>query len=150
MPDFLETTVDKFIFRVAVDRLYSREGIWLAEAGSEGRVRVGLSDYFQQRNGDVTFVHVKPAGTALWAGDEFGELETIKTNASLFVPIAGSLLEVNETLDRSPEIINEDPYGQGWLAVLKAADWARDAAALLDPQAYLALIRSEAQQEMAG
>jgi glycine cleavage system H protein len=150
MSEFLETTVDKFIFRVAADRRYSRDGIWLAAAEGEGRVRLGLTDYFQQRNGDVAFIHIKPVGTMLGAGEEFAELETIKANVSLFVPITGTLMEVNESLELSPESINEDPYGKGWLVVLQAADWKSDAAKLLDPQAYLSLIRSEAEQENAG
>ena len=96
MSEFLETTVDKFIFRVATDRLYSRDGIWLLEAG-DGRVRLGLTDYFQQRNGDVAFVHLKPIGTMLGVGEEFAELETIKANVGLVTPIAG-------TADRSEQV----------------------------------------------
>jgi glycine cleavage system H protein len=149
MGEFLETTVDKFVFRVATDRLYSRDGVWVLETG-EGRVQLGLSDYFQQRNGDAAFVHIKPVGTKLAVGEEFAELETIKVNSSLCTPVAGTVTEVNTTLDLSPEAINEDPYGKGWLAVLDAADWTRDAATLLDPQSYLSLIRSEAQQEIGG
>jgi glycine cleavage system H protein len=147
--EFLETTVDKFIFRVATDRLYSRDGVWALECEG-GRVRLGLTDYLQQRGGDVAFVHVKPAGTVLAVADEFAELETIKANSSLFTPVAGNLLEVNHALEHSPETINEDPYGKGWLAVLEVADWKTDAAQLLDPQAYLSLIRAEAEQESGG
>jgi glycine cleavage system H protein len=150
MSEFLETTVDKFIFRVATDRFYSRDGVWVRETGSEGRVLLGVSDYFQQRNGDVAFIHIKPVGAKLSVAEEFAELETIKVNSSLFTPVAGTVTEVNATLDLTPEAINEDPYGKGWLAVLDAADGARDAATLLDPQSYLALIRSEAQQEIGG
>jgi glycine cleavage system H protein len=148
-PEFLETTIDKFIFRVATKCLYSRDGIWLLEAG-DGRVQLGVTDYFQQRNGDVAFVHIKPSGTTLAAGEEFAELETIKANASLFAPTAGTLLEVNKALELSPETINESPYGKGWLTVLQAADWERDKEKLLDAQSYLSLIRSEAEREMAG
>jgi glycine cleavage system H protein len=149
MSEFLETTVDKFIFHVATDRLYSRDGVWLKDEGA-GRVRLGLSDYVQQRSGDAAFVHVKPVGTKLAVGEEFAELETIKVNSSLFTPLAGKLLETNKALENSPEAINEDPYGKGWLAVLEAANRAPDTAKLLDPQTYLALIRSEAQQEIDG
>ena len=82
MPEYLEATVDKFIFQVATDRLYSPDGVWALAEGN--RVRVGFTDYLQQHNGDVAFVHVKPAGTKLAAGDEVAELETIKANVSLF------------------------------------------------------------------
>ena len=149
MSEYLETTVDKFIFRVAIDRLYSRDGIWLLEAGT-GRVQLGLTDYFQQRNGDVAFVSVKSVGTVLAAGEEFTEIETVKANVSLYSPIAGTVLEVNKALDASPESINEAPYGKGWLAVLQAAAWEGDKAKLLDPQTYLSVIKREAEQEVAG
>ena len=146
MPEYLETTVDKFVFRVAADRLYSCDGVWVLETSDAGRVRLGLSDFVQQRSGDAAFVHLKPVGTRLAPGDEFGELETIKANLSLIAPLAGEIVEVNKDLDLNPENINEDPYGKGWLAVL-AADWEAARQALLEPAAYLAAIRTQAEQE---
>jgi glycine cleavage system H protein len=146
--EYLETTVDKFVFRVAADRLYSPDGVWAQPEGN--RVRVGLTDYIQQRGGDVAFVHVKPVGTKLAGGDEFAELETIKTNQSIFSPISGTVIEVNPDVDLSPEIINQDPYGKGWLAVIETADWESKRAKLLDPHAYLSAMRSQAEQELNG
>jgi glycine cleavage system H protein len=146
--EYLETTIDKFVFRVATDRLYSPEGVWAQCEGN--RVRVGLTDYLQQRGGDVAFVHVKPVGTKLAGGDEFAELETIKANQSLFLPLSGTVAEVNSSLGVTPEIINEDPYGKGWLAVIEAADWESERARLLDPRAYLSAMRSQAEQELNG
>ena len=122
MPEYLETTVDKFVFRVAADRLYSCDGVWVLETSDAGRVRLGLSDFVQQRSGDAAFVHLKPVGTRLAAGDEFGELETIKANLSLIAPLAGEIVEVNKDLDLNPENINEDPYGKGWLLKIKMSD----------------------------
>ncbi len=148
MPEYLETTVDKFVFRVAADRLYSAEGVWVQPQGQG--VRIGLTDYLQQRGGDVAFVHVKPAGTGLRAGDELAEVETIKMNQSIFAPLGGTLTEVNAALEPAPETINQDPYGAGWLAVIEPADWEADRAKLLDPPAYLALMRSQAHQEIAA
>ncbi len=144
MPEYLETTVDKFIFRVASDRLYSAEGVWALAEGS--RVRVGLTDYLQQLNGDVAFAHVKPVGTRLAVGDEFAELETIKANVSVFAPVRGAIVEVNADLGRSPEAVNDEPYGKGWLAVIEATDWEADRAKLLDPPAYLSVMRSQAEE----
>ncbi len=149
MPEFLETMVDKFIFRAATDRLYSRDGVWLQAAGP-GRARLGATDYFQQRGGDVAFAHVKAAGTALRAGDELAEIETIKANNSLFTPVAGTVADVNPALDLFPETINEDPYGKGWVAVLESPDWESEAAKLLDAEQYLAWVRAEAEKELAG
>jgi glycine cleavage system H protein len=148
MPEFLETTVDKFIFRVATDRLYSRDGVWVSESGGDGRVRLGLSDYVQQRNGDAAFVHLKPAGTRLSSGDEFAELETIKATLSLMSPLAGEIIEINKDLDLNPENVNQDPYGKGWLAVIQAVQWEADRANLLDPQGYLAVMRAQAEEEI--
>jgi glycine cleavage system H protein len=148
VPEYLETTIDKFVFRVARDRLYSAEGVWAQS--EDGRVRVGLTDYLQQRGGDVAFVHVKPVGTKVAGGDEFAELETIKANQSLFAPLAGTVVEVNSSLGTAPEVINEDPYGKGWLAVIEAVDWESERARLLDPQAYLSVMRSQAEEELNG
>ena len=84
MTEFLETTVDKFIFKVAADRYYSSEGLWAQEDGN--RIRIGLSDFLQQRNGDVAFAEVKPEGTVLAVGDEVATIETIKVTISLTSP----------------------------------------------------------------
>lgn len=150
MPEYLETTVDKFIFRVASDRFYSDNGMWAfwVESQGDGRVRIGLTDYLQQLNGDVAFAHVKPVGTELAVGDEVAELETIKTVLGLTSPVGGKVVEVNPALDLSPEVINQEPYGRGWLAVIETADWQSDRAKLLDADACLALIRSQAEEEL--
>ena len=150
MPEYLEATVDKFIFRVASDRLYSPDGVWAfwVESQGNGQVRVGLTDYLQQLNGDVAFVHVKPAGTEVAVGDEVAELETIKANVSLCSPVSGRVAEVNPDLDLSPEVVNQEPYGKGWLAVIEATDWEADRAKLLDPQAYLSAMQSQAEEEL--
>ena len=92
MPEYLETTVDKFTFKVARDRLYTRDGVWVLPIESpEGvTVRIGLTDYVQQHSGDVAFANLKPIGTALNFGDEFAEIETIKVNVGLPSPVAGA------------------------------------------------------------
>ena len=145
MPDSLETTIDKFTFRVPTDRRYSSEGIWAQHVG--GRVRIGLTDFLQQRSGDVAFVELKAAGTTLKTGEEIGTIETIKVNISLSSPINARVIEVNPALATAPEAINQDPYGDGWLALLEPSDWVADRAALLDPQAYFTLMRGQAEAE---
>lgn len=145
MPGFLETTVDKFIFKVATDRYYSSEGVWAQAEGS--RIRIGVSDFLQQRSGDVAFAEVKPEGTALVAGDEVAVIETIKVNISLTSPMSGKVVEVNPAMETAPETINKDPYGEGWLAMIEAADWEADRARLLDPQAYFNLMKGQAEEE---
>ena len=145
MTEFLETTVDKFIFKVAADRSYSSEGLWAQADGN--RIRIGLSDFLQQRSGDVAFADVKPEGTVLTAGDEVATIETIKVNISLTSPVNGKIVEINPAMETTPEAINQDPYGEGWLAVIEAANWEADKAALLDPQAYFTLMRGQAEEE---
>ncbi len=145
MPQFLETTVDKFIFRVATDRSYTGEGLWVWTEGS--RVRIGLSDFLQQRSGDVAFAEVKSVGTTLVAGEEVAVIETIKVNISLTSPVGGTVVEVNPALDLSPEVINQDPYGAGWLVVIEAADGQAGHGQLLDAQSYFDLMKGQAEEE---
>jgi glycine cleavage system H protein len=145
MFDFLETTVDKFTFKVATDRFYNAEGVWAKE--ENGRVRIGLSDFVQQRSGDVAFAEIKPAGTALVVGEEFAVIETIKVNITYTSPVNGKIMEVNPAMKDAPEAINQDPYGVGWLAVMEIADWGAERAKLLDPQAYFKIMQSQAEGE---
>jgi glycine cleavage system H protein len=145
MPDYLEAAVDKFIFRVATDRLYSPEGVWALAEGD--RIRVGMTDFLQQRSGDVAFAEVRPAGRAVAAGDEVALIETIKANVEVISPVSGAIAEVNPALAMTPEAVNQDPYGEGWLAVVDASDWPTDRDALLGPQAYFELMKSQAEEE---
>jgi glycine cleavage system H protein len=146
MPEFLELTVDKFTFRTATDRYYNSEGVWALAEGN--RVRIGLSDFLQQRSGDVAFAEVKPEGTVLAFGDEVAVIETMKADVSLPSPVTGKVVEVNPAMDITPEVINQDPYGEGWLAVIEAEDWESDRARLLDAEGYFALVREQAEEEM--
>lgn len=146
MSDYLETTVDKFIFRVAKDCYYNSEGVW---AKGEGKlIRIGISDYLQQRSGDVAFAQASPVGTWLAAGDEAVVIETIKVNISLSSPVDGQVVEVNPALELSPEVINQDPYGEGWLALIEVADWPAQAARLMDAEAYFGRMKAEAEAEV--
>ncbi len=145
MTEYLETTVDKFIFKVATDRYYSSEGLWAKVDGN--LVRIGLSDFLQQRSGDVAFAEVNKLVTTVNIGDEVATIETIKVNISLTSPVRGKVVEVNPAMATAPEAINQDPYGEGWLAVIEASDWEADRTALLDPLAYFTLMRGQAEEE---
>jgi glycine cleavage system H protein len=142
MPEFLEVKLDKFLFKVALDRCYSDEGVW-ARVDETG-IRIGLSDFLQQRSGDVAFAEVRAKGTSLAFGDEVAVIETIKADVGLSSPVSGKVLEVNPAMEAGPEVINLDPYGEGWLVVIQAEDWERDRARLLDPQAYFELVKRAA------
>lgn len=145
MPEYLETMVDKFTFRVATDRFYTSEGIWALAEGN--RVRIGLSDFLQQRSGDVAFAEVKPEGTAVAAGDEVAAIETIKVNIALSAPVSGTVVEVNPAMETAPEQINQDPYGEGWLAIFEANDWEADHEKLLTPEKYFEIMKRDAEEE---
>jgi glycine cleavage system H protein len=146
MPEYLETTVDKFTFKVATDRFYNAEGVWAKE--ENGRVRIGLSDFVQQRSGDVAFAEIKPIGTTLAAGEEVAIIETIKVNITYTSPVNGKIVEVNPAMNNAPEAINQDPYGTGWLAVMEVADWGAERVNLLDPQAYFNVMKGQAEEEV--
>jgi glycine cleavage system H protein len=145
MPEYLETTVDKFIFKVATDRLYNSDGTWVKE--EDGRARIGISDFVQQRSGDVAFADVQPLGTDLIPGDLIVNIETIKINIDLASPISGTILEINPHMDEAPEVINQDPYGEGWILVVEPSHWEAEKAQLLDAQTYFEQMKLEAEQE---
>ncbi len=98
----------------------------------------------------MAFVHLKAVGTDLRRGDELAEIETIKATTSFTSPVAGRVVVVNCSLDLSPELVNQDPYGRGWLAVIEISDSQVNRTALLDADAYLAAIRRQAEEELAG
>jgi len=149
MTEFLETTVDKFTFRVATDRFYSNDGVWIfwLQPQRGNRVRVGVTDYLQQHSGDVAFVTVKPPGTKLQVGDDLAELETIKVNLMLASPVSGTIVAINDALELNPELVNQSPYEKGWLAEIDATDWEAGRVSLLDAKAYFAVMRSQSEEE---
>ena len=145
MSDYLETTVDKFTFKVATDRFYTSQGVWVK--AEDGCIRIGLSDFVQQRSGDVAFAEIKPAGTVLAAGEELAVIETIKVNINYASPVNGKIVEVNPAMHAAPESINQDPYGTGWMVVMEVKDWEAERATLLDPQTYFKVMKGQAEEE---
>jgi glycine cleavage system H protein len=144
--EYLEAAVDKFVFKVRQGYWYSDFGVWVQI--EDGLARVGLTDYLQQSSGDVAFVKVQPAGTELRQGDEFAEIETIKVMIAVPAPVSGTIREVNRELTASPELVNQDPYGEGWLALIELSDWEADRANLLTPEQYLEVMRAQAEEEL--
>lgn len=142
----LELTVDKFTFRFPEGLYYGDDGLWLRFEGNG--VRIGLSDFLQQRSGDVTFAVPKEPGTVVRSGDEVAVVETIKVNLSLQSPIAGTVVETNPELEISPELVNQDPFGKGWLSVLEVEDAAAAKRTLKTAGEYLALARTQAEAEV--
>jgi glycine cleavage system H protein len=125
---------------------YSEAGLWISQEGS--LVRIGLSDFAQQRNGDIAFVNLVPAGTALNIGDEVASIETVKVDISLPSPMKGIILEVNSAVQESPELINQDPYGRGWIVVVQPDSLEMAVRGILDAEGYVALVREQAEAEL--
>lgn len=145
MNEYLEYTLDKFTFKVATDRYYTSDGVWVKL--DDDKVIVGVSDFFQQHNGDVAFAEIWGVGTAVTPNDEFATIETIKVDIELPCPVSGTIVAVNEKLELEGELINQDPYGEGWLVAIEAADWAADQANLMTPEAYFEHMKVQAQEE---
>ena len=147
MSEVLETTVGKFTFRVPTDRTYTPEGLWVLMEDGGRFARIGLSDFLQQSSGDVAFAKATPEGTLLAAGDVLATIETIKVSLELTSPVAGRIVESNPAMATTPEAINEDPYGRGWLIRIEVSGPDAAGSRLLDPQEYFALMRREAEEE---
>jgi glycine cleavage system H protein len=145
VPELLEYTLDKFTFRVATDRYYNSDGVWANE--ENGQVHIGLSDFLQQRSGDIAFADVVEVGTMVIIGEEVANIETIKVDISLPSPVGGTVVETNPKMEIEPEVVNQDPYGDGWLAIIEVPEWPADRARLLSPQAYFEHIKREAKED---
>ena len=113
---------------------YTKEHEWIRLEGDVAYV--GITDYAQEQLGDIVFVDIPTEGETLAADEVFGTIEVVKTISDLFLPVTGEILEQNEALADQPELVNQDPYGEGWLIKIKPADFD----SLLDAEAYKALI----------
>ena len=116
---------------------YTKEHEWIRLEGDVAYV--GITDYAQEQLGDIVFVDIPTEGATLAADEVFGTIEVVKTISDLFLPVTGEILEQNEALADQPELVNQDPYGEGWLIKIKPTADA-DFDSLLDAEAYKALI----------
>jgi len=123
------------------DLKYTKEHEWLAVNGSVGTV--GITHYAQSELGDIVYVELPATGSPVVAGEEFGTVESVKAVSEIFAPVSGEVMEVNATLAASPETINKDPYGDGWLLKIKLAD-AKDLDSLMTATEYRKYIEEEA------
>jgi glycine cleavage system H protein len=121
------------------DRKYTAEHEW-ALAGDGSVVRVGITDFAQESLGDIVFVSLPDPGRVLAANEPLGEVESTKSVSDIYAPVGGEVVARNEALDGAPELINTDPYGEGWLLEIRAADPAA-VDALLDAAGYEALTK---------
>lgn len=120
------------------DLRYTAEHEWVRRSGDD-TVRVGITDFAQSALGDVVFVQLPDVGTELTAGESFGEVESTKSVSDLYAPVSGKVAAVNGDLDGSPQLVNSDPYGGGWLLDVQVSDAGELESAissLLDAEAY--------------
>ena len=116
------------------DLKYTAEHEWV-RAGDSGVMRIGITDYAQEQLGDIVYVHLPEVGETVEAGTAVGELESTKSVSDLFAPVNGTVTAVNEALADQPDLVNSDPYGEGWLLDIEVED-AAEVAALMDAEAY--------------
>jgi glycine cleavage system H protein len=121
------------------DLRYTAEHEWVRTAGSDTVLRIGITDYAQEALGDIVFVSLPAVGTTVSAGDPMGEVESTKSVSDVFAPVAGTVSARNEALESQPELLNSDPYGEGWIVEIEVADPAV-LGTLLDAEAYQALV----------
>lgn len=145
MGEFLEAAFEKFIFKVKVGYLYSREEFWADIQG--GVATVGLTDFLQKSKGDVAFLETVEPGLEVKRGDEIGKIETIKATFGIMAPVSGKVVEVNPEMDASPYLINHDPYGGGWIYRIQLRDLEADKGQLLQASQYFEIMKNKIAQE---
>ena len=116
---------------------YTQDHEWIRVEGDV--ITVGVTDFAQGELGDVVFVEIETEGESLDKGETFGTVEAVKTVSDLFMPVGGEVIEFNEGLADDPELVNKDPYGEGWMIKIKVADTA-ELADLMDADAYKAMV----------
>lgn len=116
---------------------YTKEHEWISIEGNVATI--GITDFAQRELGDIVYIDINSTGKPLSAGDVFGTVEAVKTVSDLFLPAAGTISQVNPLLEANPELVNSDPYGEGWM-VKVTLDNAADVDSLMDAAAYEALV----------
>lgn len=115
------------------DLYYTDDHEWLRL--DDGTATVGITDFAQSELGDIVFVEMEPEGTTLGQDDVFGTVEAVKTVSELFMPVSGTITAVNDELELSPEVVNDDPYGDGWMVEIELEDES-ELEDLMDAEAY--------------
>jgi glycine cleavage system H protein len=117
--------------------LYTKDHEWFRVEGNTGYV--GVTDFAQGELGDIVFIEIETIGETLGKEEVFGTIEAVKTVSDMFMPVSGEILEVNPALEESPDVVNKDPYGKGWMIKIKITN-PSETASLLTPEQYIALL----------
>ncbi|AXH64640.1 MULTISPECIES: glycine cleavage system protein GcvH [Providencia] len=121
--------------------MYTREHEWLRDEGN-GEFTVGITEHAQETLGDMVFVDLPEVGTAVSAGDDVAVVESVKAASDIYAPLSGEIVAVNSELNDAPELVNEQPYQEGWIFRIKASDTA-ELADLIDAAGYTSMIEAE-------
>ena len=122
------------------DVRYTQQHEWAREEG--GRIRVGITDFAQDALGDVVYVDIPQVGAEVRAGEPFGEVESTKSVSDVYAPVSGTVVERNDELTDTPELVNSDPFGRGWMILIEVAETA-NLEGLLDAGAYRSFTQSD-------
>jgi glycine cleavage system H protein len=133
-------------YNIPDELLYTKEHEY-AQVEDEDLVKVGITDYAQKSLRDIVYVELPKKGTEVTQGSEFGSIESVKAVSELYSPISGVIEEVNSELENSPEKVNEDPYGDGWIVKIKASHMDRDKAKLMNSKAYAKLVKEAGEKK---
>jgi glycine cleavage system H protein len=146
MTDVLKLQYDKFLLHVPKGLWYAGYDTWARVEGNEATV--GITDFFQTKLGDVMFVTPEPE-TAFEQDDIFATLESTKAAVDLTIPVSGEVIAFNTALDDQPEMVNQDPYGAGWIVRVRLSDWEDDQPMLLSPEAYYKVMQGRVADALA-
>lgn len=132
-----KTTTKKFYMNFPANLKYTKDHEWVSIEGNTATI--GITEHAQNELGDIVYVDINSVGKTLGADEIFGTVEAVKTVSDLFLPLAGTVNEINPALENNPEVVNSDPYGEGWM-IKMTADNIADAENLMDAEAYEALV----------
>ena len=144
--DFYREIADKFIFSVKKGLLYTEDNVWTKI--TDGEAQFGVTDFLQRRGGDIVFVELPKKGDKARIGNEISSFETIKAVVSIASPLNGTITDINSVLKDRPELINKDPYGEGWIASIAPAHLEEDKKHLLTAEKYFELMKSKINYEL--
>jgi glycine cleavage system H protein len=140
-----ELKVDKWTFRVSRDRLYTENDTWVKV--DDDVATVGVTDFIQNKAGDIVYVQNLDIGTVVEQFDEAGSFESVKTVLDVISPVSGTIVEANSRLESEPELMNKDPYGEGWVLKIKVKDFEADKGNLASPEDYFEILKRKVETE---
>jgi len=143
--DIYQIKVDKWTFRVPKELLYNENDCWAKIEGDTAKV--GITDFLQSMASDVIFVEFKEVGSEVEQFDEIASFESVKTVLDLISPVSGTIAKVNEKLSKKPDLVNQDPYGEGWFAIIKLKSFESDKENLLNAEDYFQVLKRKVEAE---